>query len=145
MLKITGLDPQARRNFWELIREIKARKTTVLLTTHYMEEAYELCDEIAIMDQGKIIAQGSPSALLKQHFDAVAVLIPRADFAQATQPLADLSPVPAGEDLFEIQSKEVEKTLQRLIHAQVPLQRLRIREQTLEDLFLDLTGKEIRA
>ena len=56
----TGLDPQARRNFWELVQEIKSRGKTVLLTTHYMEEAYVLCDEIAIMDHGKIIAQGRP-------------------------------------------------------------------------------------
>ena len=54
----TGLDPQARRNFWELIQSIKARNKTIILTTHYMEEAELLCDEIAIMDRGRIIAQG---------------------------------------------------------------------------------------
>ncbi|MGH8561644.1 MAG: ABC transporter ATP-binding protein, partial [Nevskiales bacterium] len=56
----TGLDPQARRNFWDLINRIKALNKTVVMTTHYMEEAYRLCDEIAIMDHGLIIAQGSP-------------------------------------------------------------------------------------
>ncbi|MBE2294199.1 MAG: ABC transporter ATP-binding protein, partial [Phycisphaerales bacterium] len=56
----TGLDPQARRNFWKLIDRIKARGKTILLTTHYMEEAYQLCDQIAIMDHGRIIAQGTP-------------------------------------------------------------------------------------
>lgn len=143
----TGLDPQARRNFWELIREIKSRKTTVLLTTHYMEEAYELCDEIAIMDQGQIIAQGSPDALLRQHFDAVAILVPKADLQQAKRPLADVHAVPASpnsDELLEIQTRTVEATIQELLAAGVPLQRLRIREQTLEDLFLALTGKEIR-
>ncbi|MDH3841424.1 MAG: ABC transporter ATP-binding protein, partial [Chromatiales bacterium] len=65
----TGLDPQARRNFWQMVEGIKAQNTTVVLTTHYMEEAYILCDTIAIMDHGKIIAEGSPQALLAEHFD----------------------------------------------------------------------------
>ena len=60
----TGLDPQARRNFWELIRNIKKSGKTIILTTHYMDEAEVLCDEIAIMDQGKIIVQENPESLL---------------------------------------------------------------------------------
>ena len=63
----TGLDPQARRRFWELVQSIKAQRKTVLLTTHYMEEAQLLCDEIIIVDHGHIIAQGTPQALLAQH------------------------------------------------------------------------------
>jgi len=141
----TGLDPQARRNFWELIREIKAKQTTVLLTTHYMEEAYELCDQIAIMNQGRIIAQGSPDALLKEHFDAVAIVLPEADFRKGEAKLGHLKPVPLRDGGLEIQTASVEKTLQEFIDAGVPLQRVRIREQTLEDLFLVLTGKELRA
>jgi len=141
----TGLDPQARRNFWELIREIKAKQTTVLLTTHYMEEAYELCDQIAIMNQGRIIAKGSPDALLKEHFDAVAIVLPEADFRKGEAKLGHLKPVPLRDGGLEIQTASVEKTLQEFIDAGVPLQRVRIREQTLEDLFLVLTGKELRA
>ena len=64
----TGLDPQARRNFWDLVRQIQAEKTTVILTTHYMDEAQILCDEIAIMDEGKIVLQGSPERLLREHY-----------------------------------------------------------------------------
>jgi ABC-2 type transport system ATP-binding protein len=60
----TGLDPQARRNFWDLVQGVKAQGKTIVLTTHYMEEAYLLCDEIVIVDHGKIIARGSPAALL---------------------------------------------------------------------------------
>ena len=63
----TGLDPQARRNFWELVRGIKARGKTVLLTTHYMEEAHALCDRVAIMDRGRIVAEDTPAALLAAH------------------------------------------------------------------------------
>ena len=72
----TGLDPQARRNFWSLIEDIKQAGKTILLTTHYMEEAYRLCDEIAIVDRGRIIAQGIPDELLKQHFPAAVVRLP---------------------------------------------------------------------
>src|ERR1700722_1046932 len=64
----TGLDPQARRNFWELIQSIKARNKTIILTTHYMDEAELLCDEIAIMDRGRLIARGGPRQLLQEHF-----------------------------------------------------------------------------
>ena len=63
----TGLDPQARRNFWDLVRSIRARGKTVLLTTHYMEEAHVLCDRVAIMDRGRIVAEDTPAALLAQH------------------------------------------------------------------------------
>ena len=81
----TGLDPQARRNFWELIQSIKARRKTVILTTHYMEEAELLCDEIAIMDNGKIIAQGTPRNLLNEHFAEVLLELPRHEFPQAAR------------------------------------------------------------
>jgi ABC-2 type transport system ATP-binding protein len=64
----TGLDPQARRNFWELVKSIRANGATIVLTTHYMDEAQVLCDDIAIMDEGKIITQGAPDALLHARF-----------------------------------------------------------------------------
>lgn len=63
----TGLDPQARRNFWDLVRTIRKAGKTIFMSTHYMEEAEQLCDEIAIMDHGKIIAQGAPKKLLGHH------------------------------------------------------------------------------
>jgi ABC-2 type transport system ATP-binding protein len=64
----TGLDPQARRNFWELVKSIRAGGATIVLTTHYMDEAQVLCDEIAIMDEGKIITQGPPQELLHARY-----------------------------------------------------------------------------
>ncbi|MFK5894432.1 MAG: ABC transporter ATP-binding protein, partial [Pseudomonadota bacterium] len=75
----TGLDPQARHNFWDLIRSIQARQTTIILSTHYMEEAAELCDEIVIMDHGNIITQGSPKTLLQEYFDTRLIKFPEAD------------------------------------------------------------------
>ena len=92
----TGLDPQARRNLWDLIAQIKKRGTTVILTTHYMEEAQYLCDRIAIMDDGKIVALDTPEQLIKQ--------------------LLSRGFVP---------------------HTEVP-------PATLEDVFIDLTGKTLR-
>ncbi len=139
----TGLDPQARRNFWELIQSIKARKKTILLTTHYMEEAELLCDEIAIMDRGHIIAQGPPRALLREHFADVMLELPKHDFPARARELP-LRIIDAAERI-EITTDDLDKTLRALIDAHVPLSNLRIRPANLEDLFLELTGKELRA
>jgi ABC-2 type transport system ATP-binding protein len=138
----TGLDPQARHNFWDLIRSIKAEGRTVLLTTHYMEEAYFLCDVIAIMDCGRIIAEGPPSRLLKEHFDDVVLELPRDDFGDHPEGL----PVPVlfASDRVEISTGDVEATLRLLLERGVPLRHLRIRPRNLEDLFLELTGRELR-
>jgi ABC-2 type transport system ATP-binding protein len=87
----TGLDPQARRNFWTLIESIKARGKTIILTTHYMDEAELLCDELAIMDRGRIIASGTPQALLREHFNAIRVQLDRSDFTLAHRRLARTS------------------------------------------------------
>jgi ABC-2 type transport system ATP-binding protein len=138
----TGLDPQARRNLWTLVEEIKAHGKTVVLTTHYMEEAYQLCDEIAIMDHGRIIAQGSPKALLAAHYRDVVLELPADDFAPAEGDDA-LAVLRCGETV-EILTHDVDATLHRLIAVGVPLARLQIRERTLDDLFLELTGKELR-
>jgi ABC-2 type transport system ATP-binding protein len=139
----TGLDPQSRRNLWDQVQQVKEQGATVLLTTHYMEEAYELCDEIAIMDHGRIIAHDAPDALLAAHFDEVVVQIHAADI-----------PRDIGEREFQalyrndsahIVTGDVNKTIERLLHFNIPLNRLRIRARDLEDLFLELTGKELRA
>jgi ABC-2 type transport system ATP-binding protein len=138
----TGLDPQARRNFWQLVESIKARRKTIILTTHYMEEAELLCDEIAIMDRGRIVAQGAPRRLLREHFADVLLELPRQDFPQSarTLPLRLMD----ASDRVEITTDDLEGTLRTLLAAQVPLTNLRIRPPNLEDLFLELTGKELR-
>jgi ABC-2 type transport system ATP-binding protein len=138
----TGLDPQARHNFWDLIRAIKAEGRTILLTTHYMEEAYFLCDVIAIMDRGRIIAEGPPSRLLKEHFDDVVLELPREDFPG--DPAAFPLPVLLAGDRVEISTGDVEAALGALLERGVPLRHLRIRPRNLEDLFLELTGRELR-
>jgi len=138
----TGLDPQARRNFWRLVESIKARRKTIILTTHYMEEAELLCDEIAIMDGGRIVAQGPPRRLLREHFADVLLELPRPDFPESARALP-LKLMEAGERV-EITTDDLEATLRTLLAAQVPLTNLRIRPPNLEDLFLELTGKELR-
>jgi ABC-2 type transport system ATP-binding protein len=139
----TGLDPQARRNFWALVESIKARRKTIILTTHYMEEAQLLCDEIAIMDRGRIIAQGAPQRLLSEHFAEVLLELPRHEFPEGARSLP-LKLIDAS-DRVEISTHDLDGTLRALIEARVPLRNLRIRPANLEDLFLDLTGKELRA
>lgn len=139
----TGLDPQARRNIWGMINNVKERGKTVVLTTHYMDEAYELCDDIAIMDQGRIIASGSPDELLAKHFDDVVIQLPLADVAHCRDRLPPQSF--DQRDQVQIIVDDVDATVQSLLELKVPLSRLRIRSRNLEDLFIELTGKELRA
>jgi ABC-2 type transport system ATP-binding protein len=139
----TGLDPQARRNFWELVQSIKARKKTIILTTHYMEEAELLCDQIAIMDRGRVIALGTPRDLLREHFDEVLLELPRQEFPDTARELP-LKVIEAS-DRVEITTNDLDGTLRKLMDARIPLKDLRIRPPNLEDLFLELTGKELRA
>lgn len=138
----TGLDPQARRNFWDLIETIKGEGKTILLTTHYMDEAYVLCDEIAIMDHGKVIAQGTPKSLLASHFHDVILQIPEDD-------LSDVNDLPyeihRHKGVVEIASSDVNQTISDLIERNISLTGLQVRSRNLDDLFLELTGKEIRA
>ncbi len=137
----TGLDPQARRNFWEAAHAIKAEGKTLVLTTHYMEEAQELCDEIGIMDQGQVIALGTPEELLRRHFDASILSLPGTILPEA----------PEGMTMFrrdgrsEIHCTDLNGALRRLMDADIPLDELQLRNPNLEDLFLELTGHELRA
>jgi ABC-2 type transport system ATP-binding protein len=139
----TGLDPQARRNFWDLINRIKALNKTVVMTTHYMEEAYRLCDEIAIMDHGHIIAQGSPQKLLSEHFADVVLELPVSDFT--ADPSRFPLPLIQARGFIEIATHDVEAAIVALREHGVSLARLKIRPRTLEDLFLQLTGEGLRA
>ena len=137
----TGLDPQSRRNFWRLVETIKAEGKTILLTTHYMEEASTLCDRIAIIDLGRIIEEGSPSQLLTKHFPKALVKVPLRAMTSSAQ-------MPSG---FEVQhghavaaTNDIDATLSQLAARQIPLHELQISTPTLDDLFLKLTGHGLR-
>ena len=137
----TGLDPQARRNFWDLVQGVKAQGKTIVLTTHYMEEAYLLCDEIAIVDHGRIISQGSPATLLAEHFDDSVLELPAAE----ARKLSDGVLYKEKGELAEIHTADINGVVGQLLAAGASLAQLRIRPRTLEDLFLELTGRELRA
>ena len=137
----TGLDPQSRRNFWRLVERIKAEGKTVLMTTHYMEEASVLCDDIAVVDHGRVIARGRPEDLLAEHFPRALVRLPK-------HVMADTDRTKAG---FEIEHQhivaptdDIDATLARLNQLKVPLDDLHISTPTLDDLFLKLTGHGLR-
>lgn len=136
----TGLDPQARRNFWDLVNGIKARNKTVLLTTHYMEEAYALCDEIAIMDHGSIIARGTPAELLNEHFKESILELPIQDMPCQSIHID----YQASGGYAQIVSEDVDSTIKSLLEAGIHLKNLNIRQRTLEDLFIKLTGRGLR-
>jgi len=138
----TGLDPQARRNLWDLIRKIKQDGKTIILTTHYMEEAQLLCDIVAIMDQGKIIAQGSPQNLITQYCQGVTVILQK---PQAQLPVnLDQFKVLEAPDHYEIEAKDIDLCLKTLMAAGVDLRDMTVRSPNLEDVFLRLTGKQLR-
>jgi ABC-2 type transport system ATP-binding protein len=138
----TGLDPQARRNFWELVKRIRAEGTTLVLTTHYMDEAHVLCDEIAIMDTGRIVAQGSPDDLLQHRYQNVVIELPLDDIS------GDLTSIEhrvlETRGVIEISTDDVNTTLKDLASHVTGLNRMKIRQPNLEDLFLDLTGHSLR-
>ncbi|NQV86279.1 MAG: ABC transporter ATP-binding protein [Woeseiaceae bacterium] len=139
----TGLDPQARRNFWDLVQSIRAGGATILLTTHYMDEAQVLCDEIAIMDAGKIIKQGSPEKLLREQYDGLIIELPISDL---TDDLSGIDhTVLENLGIIEVVTTDVSKTLQQLTPHVSNLNQIKIRQPDLEDLFLDLTGHSLRA
>ncbi len=139
----TGLDPQARRNFWDLVRRIQSDGTTVILTTHYMDEAQILCDEIAIMDVGQIITQGNPAALLQEHYQSVIIELPLEDVSGDLDSIEHR--VLETQGLIEISTNDVNSSLEMLATHVSGLNRLKIRQPNLEDLFLDLTGHSLRA
>ncbi|MCW8935893.1 MAG: ABC transporter ATP-binding protein [Gammaproteobacteria bacterium] len=144
----TGLDPQARHNFWQLIHKIKQKNKTIVLTTHYMDEAYELCDKIIIMDHGEIISQGSPRDLLSEHFNDVVIKLQKSDDLESKlmsleKQRCSMS-ITRHESWVEMQTSDVNQAVKQLLAAEISLSSMQIRERTLDDLFLELTGKELR-
>ena len=139
----TGLDPQARRYLWEIIRGIKQQGKTVILTTHSMDEAQYLCDEIAIMDHGQIIAQGSPTALINRYCKGGTISLPRDNISKR---LADL-PFQYREvnGRIEILTDKVNLGIEKLLAMKVDLNEMIVHSPNLEDVFLNLTGRKLRS
>jgi ABC-2 type transport system ATP-binding protein len=145
----TGLDPQARRAIWELVRGIRARGKTVFLTTHLMEEAERLCDRVAIIDHGRIVDIDSPAALVRRHCPERRVVLVTADAAAD----AHLAGIP-GVDRVERNGAEVvvrgsgedlmTGVIQGLADHRIRVTDFRTVVPSLEDVFLKLTGHSIR-
>jgi ABC-2 type transport system ATP-binding protein len=145
----TGLDPQARRAIWDLVRGIRQRGKTVLLTTHLMEEAERLCDRVAIIDQGRIIDVGAPAELVRRHCPEQTIVILTDDpealahfrkipqLASVTSDGSRITLCGRGDDL-------VTQVVQCLAEHRMRVADLRTEGPTLEDVFLRLTGHAIR-
>jgi ABC-2 type transport system ATP-binding protein len=138
----TGLDPHARHELWKVVEQIKAGGKTIILTTHYMEEAARLCDQIAIMDFGKIIARGTPEELIRQYCGGPSLSLP-GERLQAVKPRLPYSYREQGNRL-EIFPDDTNACLAALIEMGVDLTEMTVRSPNLEDVFLTLTGRQLR-
>jgi len=146
----TGLDPQARRSLWDVVRRMKGEGRTVVLTTHYMDEAEALCDRLAIMDRGKVIATGTPASLISDL--AMPSVVELTFEGSAPDPSAFAArlgeAVEPRTDLWEIRTPDPKALLPRLLEAAeaatIPFQQVHIRRATLEDVFLKRTGRSLR-
>lgn len=139
-----ALDPQSRRNLWDLLRSLNEAGRTVVLTTHHMDEAEILCDRVAIMDHGRILVHDRPSALVRDLDAPVRVLVDggRLDAEQA-RALPGVESVTADAAGVQLTTRTPSALLTRLAEIEA-LEGLQVRGATLEDVFLQLTGREFR-
>lgn len=148
----TGLDPQARRTIWDLIQDVRSKGKTILLTTHFMEEAERLCDRVAILDRGRIVALDTPSALIcnlgaeeRVVFSVDGGLPPTLEKA-----LKSVARVEMQGERISVSCQNgrnvplVSEVVGKLTELGIPFHDLRTEQPTLEDVFLKLTGREIR-
>jgi ABC-2 type transport system ATP-binding protein len=149
----TGLDPQSRRQLWDIIRGFQRDGGTVLLTTHYMDEAERLCDRLAVVDHGQIIAEGSPADLIERlggHHVVEFSVSESSDGAtvQAWNGLPSVESVREDDDMISLNVKQPHLTIPALLEAidkrGSHLQHLTTRQASLEDVFVRLTGRHLR-
>ena len=144
----TGLDPQARRATWDLVSGIRERGKTVFLTTHFMEEAENLCDRIAVIDRGKIIALGTPRELVEQYANETRIELPRRsdNIVERLQGMTGVLRMETiGDGVVVACSRKATGEILRILTSEnISLEQMQIRQPNLEDVFLALTGKEMR-
>ncbi|RKE12480.1 ABC-2 type transport system ATP-binding protein [Catellatospora citrea] len=141
----SGLDPQARRNLWDVLRDISAQGRTVVLTTHYLDEAESLCDRVAIMDHGRILESGPPATLVRDLDAPTRISVETGTItAEAARGLADGLEVSDDGVSLTIATRTPAPVLSALAERDA-LRGLSVRGATLEDVFLHLTGREYRA
>ena len=149
----TGLDPQSRRKVWSVIKKLKKLGKTIFMTTHYMEEAEKLCDQLLIIDHGKVLVRGNPTELIEKHFEVDMIEFENSSFIEdEIGALASLESV-TGQKLDHneniiLYTVDAVQTIAGLLafseKAGKPIRNLNLRKPTLDDLFIKLTGKEIR-
>jgi ABC-2 type transport system ATP-binding protein len=149
----TGLDPQARRSLWALVQGLRERGKTIVLTTHYMEEAEVLCDRVAIMAGGRIVAIDTPAQLVAQHGGGLVIRcrfagqVARADLA-ALPGIADVAGPDGADGRFTFRADELDRALFALLNyaerSGTPVADLQVHQPGLEDVFLNLTGRGLR-
>jgi lipooligosaccharide transport system ATP-binding protein len=142
----TGLDPQARHVIWDRLYRLKRRGVTLLLTTHYMDEAEQLCDRLVVMDKGRIVAAGSPRALIEQYSTREVLELRVSDETRATldgrlQPLAER--VEEAADRLLLYTADGEHALEGVRALGIPFESAFVRRSTLEDVFLRITGRSL--
>jgi lipooligosaccharide transport system ATP-binding protein len=141
----TGLDPQARHLVWERLRELRGEGATLVLTTHYMDEAARLCDRLVIMDDGVVVSEGTPGELIRRHVGASVLELGVAgqDVAGllARLPGAALRGHEAGDGLLVLYTDDADRLRAALPPGTAPRS---VRPATLEDVFLVLTGRHLR-
>ncbi|MFW6264893.1 MAG: ABC transporter ATP-binding protein [Bacillota bacterium] len=150
----TGLDPQARRYLWEVILSLKKAGKTVFLTTHYMDEAERLCDELLIIDHGRVIAKGSPKKLIKENFQETAIEFTDPGFLEEDKEelkgigLAERITFDNEEKHIILYSNKVPESIKALMDfaekKEKIIEDITVRQACLEDVFLKLTGRGIR-
>jgi len=148
----TGLDPQSRRQLWDIIRAFQHNGGTVLLTTHYMDEAERLCDRLVIVDHGQVIAEGTPADLIERlgghHVVEFALLGNGNGDTSAWQSLPSVDSVRSEDGIICLNVREPHRTipalLERVDQQSAQLQRLNTRQASLEDVFVNLTGRHLR-
>ncbi|MDL4843172.1 ABC transporter ATP-binding protein [Aquibacillus rhizosphaerae] len=146
----TGLDPQARRTLWDIIENLKSRGKTIVLSTHYMDEAHVLCDRIGIMDQGELIALDTPATLVKnlQSDSAVEFSLLHNEDDSFLHSLQGVKQMSNQNGRYVLYTDSVQLTLTDLIQQastqNINLQDLQMRTATLEDVFIKMTGRSLR-
>ena len=139
----TGLDPQARHAIWDRLYRLKQRGATLLLTTHYMEEAEQLCDRVVIMDRGRIIAEGSPRGLIEQYStrEVLELRVPDGVRTMVREMVSGIAErIQELPDRMQIYTSDAEGALDAIRAAGVHPDSVLVRRSTLEDVFLRLTG-----
>lgn len=146
----TGLDPQARRNVWTIVEKLREKGKTIILTTHYMEEAETLCNRVGIIDHGKIIALDTPRNLIANANleSTVEVSCSKQDIESVFANITDVSKVTRQDNRYILQTKKSSSVLRELTRLadenELQLEGMSTRKGTLEDVFLLLTGRKLR-